>query len=125
MAGDILGEGDEVSGRNVAVGELGGVGPEQGEERLVADLVTEVGEEQPAQLVDATVEQVGRGWEAGWSRASVIDDHRWGFADNDDSSRKIRSARRFPHGLANRCNPACNRGANRSSAACEYEMKPS
>jgi hypothetical protein len=23
------------------------------------------------------------------------------------------------------CNPACNRGANKSSAACEYEMNPS
>ena len=53
------------------------------------------------------------------SRASVIEDHRCGLALSDDSSRKIRRARRFHHGLANRCNPACSLGARRSSAACE------
>ena len=40
-------------------------------------------------------------------------------------AQKIRTARRFHHGLANRCNADCNRGASRSSAACEYEMNPS
>jgi hypothetical protein len=55
----------------------------------------------------------------------VIDDHRCGLADNEDSSRNILRARRFHHGLANRCKPACNLGANKSSAACEYEMNPS
>ncbi len=29
------------------------------------------------------------------------------------------------HGLTNRCNAACNRGANNPSAPCEYEMNPS
>ena len=55
----------------------------------------------------------------------MIDDHKCGLAANEASSRKIRTARRFHQGLANRCNPACSRGANRSSAAWEYEMNPS
>ena len=54
-----------------------------------------------------------------------MDDHRCGFADNDDSSRNIGRALRLHHGLARRCNPACRRSANRSSAAWEYEMNPS
>ena len=59
------------------------------------------------------------------SSASVIEDHRCGLALRDDSSRNIRRARRFHHGLANRCKPAYSLGARRSSDACEYDTNPS
>ena len=59
------------------------------------------------------------------SQRSSIDDHRCGLADKDDWSRNTRTARRFHHGLANRCKTACSRGASRPSAACEYDRKAS
>ena len=55
----------------------------------------------------------------------MIDDQRCGLAEREDSSRNTRIARRFHHGLANRCKPACKRGASRSSAVWEYEMNAS
>src|SRR5262249_59939022 len=59
------------------------------------------------------------------SNASRIDDHNCGFADNADSSRNSRNARTRNHGFANRCKPRCKAGANRPSAACEYDTNAS
>ena len=57
--------------------------------------------------------------------AVSIADHKCGFVDNPVSSRNTCNARRLFHRFANRCNPRCNAGANRPSAAWLYEMNPS
>ena len=51
------------------------------------------------------------------SIAFWIELHRWGLADNDVSSRKIRKALTLYQGRANRCNPRCSAGASWPSAA--------
>ena len=59
------------------------------------------------------------------SSADSIADHRCGFVDKPVSSRNTCNARRLFHFFARRCNPRCNAGASRPSAAWLYEMKPS
>jgi hypothetical protein len=59
------------------------------------------------------------------SSAARIDDHNAGLTASPVWSRNTSNARRWCHGLANRCKPRCNAGANAPSAAWLYEMNAS